>query len=523
MRTFFSTTLYDYAARTQYVDITHGEAKRVVTMMGGETTVATQAAMDTWGNVRIPALEYLNGYDPEHPTRWVKTPWDQKILNYSSLLGDRVHGVDRSVVGNTTFRIESSYQHYSVGPLVSSNGSFVLISSSQCIPWFQLNATAPAANTTRANKTIFASEADVWFRLNTGKNYTQQISRPPPRRTQQDRTFIVARALQSMTTNIGVPELIFASAYSSGTRLSVTKCTAKTTYVEARVICDSKGESSRSNCGVYQMREISDPPTDPSVTVLDYQYDSSDSFTYFMDALDVVPSGKDYTSNTENYLVDPFFAFTNSVGRNLNEMLAASRTSNGESSGRNAANEDLSEASINKVPLHSVDIRTFERRFSLLWNTLWKIGWARESITGGDFDKGNSTLSERGIATVKITKSRVKVPLPPVYTINRTWMQLYFISADVMLLAAIFAFIMRWHCQAPAVLGYASSLIRDSAYFDDRGIYGNSVEDGPEKTRRLGKMMVMVADVSSDDPVAGKIAFAPCTRSRRVKTQRWYN
>jgi hypothetical protein len=116
MRAFYSTTLYDYVARMQYVDTTHGEAKRVVTMMGGETTVATQAAMDTWGNIRIPALEYLDEYDAKHPNRWVETPWNQRILNYSSLLGDRVNGVDRSVVGNTTFTIESSYQHHSVSP-----------------------------------------------------------------------------------------------------------------------------------------------------------------------------------------------------------------------------------------------------------------------------------------------------------------------------------------------------------------------------------------------------------------------
>jgi hypothetical protein len=204
-------------------------------------------------------------------------------------------------------------------------------------------------------------------------------------------------------------------------------------------------------------------------------------------------------------------------------MLAASQDLSASSPGGNGANMDSSEAAIDKTPLHSVDIKLFERRFTLLWNTLWKIGWSRNSITGGDFDKGNPISSGRGIETVKTTNSRVKVPLPPVYTINRTWMQLYFVSVDVMLLAAIFALIMRWQCRAPAVLGYASSLIRDSAHFEDCGTYRNSVEDGPEKTRRLGKMMVMVADVHSDDPVAGKIAFAPCTTSKRVKTKRWYN
>lgn len=329
-----------------------------------------------------------------------------------------------------------------------------------------------------------------------------------------------------MTSDVGVPELIFASAYNNGTRLSVTKCTASTMYVEAGVICDSKGESTRANCGVYAIREAPHPPQDPTVTILDHRYDAAYySFMYFMDTLDVVRAGRDYSSNTENYLYDPLFAFTNSDGRDPNEMLSASRESEGLSPGGvgpNSASYDTGGPAFDKIPLHSIDIKTFERRFSLLWNTLWKIGWARNSITGGEFDKGNAIPGAKAIETVKNTTSTVIYPLPPVYAINRTWMQLYFVSVDIMLLAALFALLLRWQCRAPAVLGYASSLIRDSTYFEDYGIYNNSVEDGPEKTRRLGKMMVMVADVHSEDQQAGKIAFAPCRVGKQVEKQRWY-
>jgi hypothetical protein len=114
IRAFYSTALYDYVARTQYVDPSNSVTRGIVTMMGGDKTVATQAAMDTWGNVRIPALQYLTEYDQDNPHQWVETPWDQKILNYSSLLGDRVDGVDRKSIGNTTFTIVSSSQHHSV-------------------------------------------------------------------------------------------------------------------------------------------------------------------------------------------------------------------------------------------------------------------------------------------------------------------------------------------------------------------------------------------------------------------------
>lgn len=83
-------------------------------MLGGERSAAIQAATDNWGNVRIPTLEHLPGYNEKNPHGWVESPWDQKILNYSSLLGDRIEGVDRAVIGNTTFTVQSSYQSFSV-------------------------------------------------------------------------------------------------------------------------------------------------------------------------------------------------------------------------------------------------------------------------------------------------------------------------------------------------------------------------------------------------------------------------
>jgi hypothetical protein len=114
IRALYSTSLYDNAARTQYVDVSQGVAKNVVTMMGGESSIATLGAMDTWGNVRIPALQYVDGYDSDRPHRWLKTPWDEKIQNYSSLLGERVAGLNLKSVGNTTFTLESSFQSFKV-------------------------------------------------------------------------------------------------------------------------------------------------------------------------------------------------------------------------------------------------------------------------------------------------------------------------------------------------------------------------------------------------------------------------
>lgn len=87
--------------------------------MGGEKSVAVQAATDNWGNVRIPNLKYLSNYHPDDPHAWIDTPWDTQVLNYSSLVGDRIDGVDRAFTGNTTFTILSSYQDFNVSILLS--------------------------------------------------------------------------------------------------------------------------------------------------------------------------------------------------------------------------------------------------------------------------------------------------------------------------------------------------------------------------------------------------------------------
>jgi len=114
IRALYSSTLYDYVSSTQYVDPTNSVTKGVVTVLGGQGSAAVQAAMDTWSNVRIPSLEYHPEYSSVDPHRWLETPWSQRLMNYSSLVGDRVDGVNRSFIGNTTFTSSSSYQSYKV-------------------------------------------------------------------------------------------------------------------------------------------------------------------------------------------------------------------------------------------------------------------------------------------------------------------------------------------------------------------------------------------------------------------------
>jgi len=119
-RALFSSSLVDFVSSTQYVDPTRGDARDVITMLGGEKSVAVQAAMDVWGNPRVPSLEDQPGFDPNDPNKWIETPWREKMTNYTSLIGDRLDGINRSFIGNTSFQSSSSYQKFAVSSIFTN-------------------------------------------------------------------------------------------------------------------------------------------------------------------------------------------------------------------------------------------------------------------------------------------------------------------------------------------------------------------------------------------------------------------
>ena len=117
MRALYLAALYDVTSNVQYVDNDNATFQEKIMMLGGSSAAGIQAAMDSWGNVRIPNIDYLSKYDQTRPNEWVEVPWRNSMQNYSSLIGDRFDGLDRGFTGNTTFNMTSSYQHFNVGHL----------------------------------------------------------------------------------------------------------------------------------------------------------------------------------------------------------------------------------------------------------------------------------------------------------------------------------------------------------------------------------------------------------------------
>lgn len=120
-RALYSAAVYGATSNVQYVGKGNATFEKAIIALGGSEAAGVQAATDSWGNIRVPNVEYLADFDPVHPTEWISTPWRKQLQNYSSLVGDRFDGLDRSFVGNTTFNLTSSYQSLNVGQLPRLN------------------------------------------------------------------------------------------------------------------------------------------------------------------------------------------------------------------------------------------------------------------------------------------------------------------------------------------------------------------------------------------------------------------
>lgn len=290
--------------------------------------------------------------------------------------------------------------------------------------------------------------------------------------------------------------------------VQLTRCTHRATYVDANVTCIMRGALGRANCGADAVRETPNRPAEPSLFALGLPF--MQYFTHwvrqpFFDVLNILNGVNNYAPTiAELYISNPLTAqYDNSTSKY-------------------------------DTRIGDLDIKTFEQRFSLLWNTYWKLAWSAKSLNGGDlkapyFDPLKAKDIDKGprIETIQNASSTTVFPLPSVYAIDRAWLSIYFIACGVMFFAAVFSFVMRTLCRAPIILGYVSSLIRDSTYFEDSSRYKNSTEDGLEKSKRLGALRVIVADVGSGRGVTGRIAFAPVGRGqdriRRVEKGRLYD
>lgn len=268
--------------------------------------------------------------------------------------------------------------------------------------------------------------------------------------------------------------------------LHYTECSISPVYLYANITCRST--ESGLQCGVEAVRRMPSIPGFSNVTM--FNFDNSTPVGYNMahdfphSAGDLYHSGR--STAIEMYLQDPADAFAAGTGR-LDFY-----------------------ANVSTAPME-----LFQERLGLLINTFFQSNLHPESYFGRPLQHMYAPEEILNVSASTTT------PLPPVYELSHPWMTIYFFAAFIMFLATVVATILRWRCSAPQLLGYVSSLVRDSTHFAEAGLRGNSTESGPEIAARLSGVRVRIADIKADEAV-GKITFAPASEGERVKVGRWY-
>lgn len=498
VQALYASAVYDVISRIQNVDNTTSEYLDLISILGGQKSAGVQAAMDIWGNLRIPNIDYLPGYDAKHPEEWLEVPWRTSVQNYASLIGDVFEGVRRGRNGLTAFNLTSSYQSLDVSGYALDHCTCVRSDEfQQCSPWVvvkndrELQWFKDTLNITRNdafNPRNVSIPGQFIFLATPPINST--CDTPPYHPPLYFGTYVTRPVVNPTNATVSYPELI------------TTRCSVSTSYVDAEVKCATKSLG-KAECGVERIRRQLKPPTPIGSSLLDTcSYLPNGTAVYrsglhqvglndaFMHLLNLAQTGGGAPGIVEQYLHDPMTAFS-------------------------GLTKDYGH-------IDKIDVKIVERRISLLYNTLWKASWMHPAAVSGNLSllRASNIYDDRSTLFLKST-SLTTYPLPPVYAINVPWMILYFISVGVMFAAAVASLVFHAQCRAPTILGFASSLLRDSKYFEDPMYHMNSTEDGSEKSKRLENVRVMVADVRGGD-VVGKVALAPAGLSRRVCVKRWY-
>lgn len=247
------------------------------------------------------------------------------------------------------------------------------------------------------------------------------------------------------------------------THVQYTTCSFNQSFAESQVLCAG------NNCAVTKMRGIS-APRGNSVEAYDYGIWVKNFVAGLTSSL------------VELYLGDPEKAGTSDFQGN------------------------------GYTELSSVPTSEFSARLALLLNTYWMAGLAPWDMTG--------TISEISQAVLMNTTTAVQVGTDSVYHAAWGWLSLLLFSAVLLLVGGVVGALLDSRTVGPDIFGFASSLAHKNKYM--KLPTGNGTLGGPQRTRMLGDVVVMLQDVKPGHAV-GKIALGTVENGgERLKPGRFY-
>jgi hypothetical protein len=100
------------------------------------------------------------------------------------------------------------------------------------------------------------------------------------------------------------------------------------------------------------------------------------------------------------------------------------------------------------------------------------------------------------------------------------WYVLYIVCTAILLLAGIFSVVIESMTVAPDVLGYVSTVARNSKYLHLPAT--NSAMSGGERARKIGQVEVMIQDVKSKSGVGRIVLGMKHEKAERLRADRLY-
>ncbi|KAF4814912.1 hypothetical protein CGCSCA5_v007497 [Colletotrichum siamense] len=448
------TTYFDNSARSQLADWASSgvtgtsspvrEAKLRALQGLYATLVATPetsklSSMDLWGNLKIPFLNMTNGND------WTNLSHNLNSDDYSSLAG--IPFGDINYDSKTTFTLESSYIQLqcsnvttssrsgpdgSMGDMVKGDmlshafGNFT--SLTQPGQFYQLPNGTWHGISWSGSRSTWSIGLDrfvnpLWFGGNK-TNYTEfQKSSDGPRSQDLYRPTLFK---DEIGIEAGPTRLLFQAmckdSFFAPQLFYTGYCDVTQRYVESQVTCE-RSTAARRNCSVTAQRPSQHPHASEQITALSFPF----IFYYFSSQLpSVVGGGVSFQTETSlYYLKDPSLRSFSGDDRDF---------------------------------LENVTAKDLGVRLGQLLNTYFQISQLSQNITAGS--GVDSTFRPR-ISVLATTSSDVVL-----FDVLDVWALLCVISCAVLLAAGVVSVVLAHWARSPEILGYVSTVFRDSRHME---------------------------------------------------------
>ncbi|KAI9157910.1 hypothetical protein HJFPF1_05895 [Paramyrothecium foliicola] len=416
-------------------------------------------AMDPWNNVKIPFLP--QNFDSQRS--WTPAPSQPELEAYSSIAGVPIIDVP---VGNTTTFLESSYLELQCSNIstVKYTGQYAGVEqNASAIPidlCWDANALgfggpneAGADNGSWCGSDQRREDSTVaWsIALNRFVDIYWLSPDEQPRRfgSGNDSATHLAEGFDSPGLlaeedgiEAGPTRLLFQGLASSHMRnmpLNISAhCDVQQRYVESRVECRRDEGQAHHSCVVAAQRPSRQVHAPENVSQLSFP-------RVFHHISENLPKA------TQNFL-----GMADMGLRYLNDPFL-----------KNIEGFDP------QVMFRDIDNHKFSRRLSQLLNTY---------ILLSSFDTGYSL--EEAFMVSPIAKTRAKASqLVLVYRVSPPWMAMAITSCILLLVGGVMSVIFRHLALGPEVLGYVSTVIRDSRFMETGGRFGRL--DGIEISKKL--------------------------------------